>query len=109
MIIKGREGIFPVEFKHTTQKPHKNHIYQLVAYALLLEEKYKVIVDKGFVYLIPAADVQVFDLTRELKNEVLDILASIRTMIRNERMPEQTRYRSRCADCEYRNFCGDVF
>jgi radical SAM protein with 4Fe4S-binding SPASM domain len=30
-------------------------------------------------------------------------------MIRNEEMPEANNIRSRCRDCEYLNFCNDIW
>ena len=33
----------------------------------------------------------------------------IRRMIEREQMPPPTPVRNRCTDCEYRNYCGDIF
>ncbi|MGH7830597.1 MAG: CRISPR-associated protein Cas4, partial [Candidatus Binatia bacterium] len=66
-------------------------------------------VHKGFVYLIPRDDAVVFDLTQDLKRETLSVLDEIRSMVGQERMPPPTPMRNRCTDCEYRNFCGDIF
>lgn len=109
LYLWSKEGLFPVEFKHTTQKPQRNHLHQLAAYALLLEEKFNLVVKKGFVYMIPVGDIYVFDLTQDLKEEVLGIVSSIQEMISREQMPEKTKHRNKCNDCEYQNFCGDVF
>jgi len=109
LLIESPDGLFPVDFKLTTGQPHNNHIYQLCGYALLLEDCYRREVTKGFVYLLPKSDAVVFDLTKELKAETLRVLDEIRAMIEAERMPSPTPLRNRCTDCEYRNFCGDVF
>lgn len=109
LLIDSPEGLFPVDFKFTAGTPHKNHIFQLCGYALLLEESFQRQVDKGFVYLIPKNDAMVFDLTPDLKAETAKVLDEIRSMIEQERMPPPTPVRNRCADCEYRNFCGDIF
>lgn len=63
----------------------------------------------GFVYLIPQEEEVVVDLTQERKEETLRMLEEAREMIRMEKMPEPTPVRSRCAECEYRNYCGDIF
>lgn len=109
LLIESPEGLFPVDFKMTTGKPHRNHIMQLCGYARLLEDYYQREVTKGFVYLIPQNDAVVFDLSEERKNEADEIIAEIRRMIEMAQMPPPTPVRNRCVDCEFRNYCGDVF
>lgn len=109
LIVKSRDGLFPIEFRNSGQKPTKGHLYQLAAYALLLEDLYGILVNRGGIYLFPIHDIAVFRITRELKGKALEVLASIQEMIRQERFPCQTKLRSQCADCEYQNFCGDVW
>ena len=109
LLIDSPEGLFPVDYKWTTGRPHSNHIFQLCGYALLVEDHFCKPVSKGFVYLIPQSDAVVFDLTAELKEQTEAALAEIRRMIKTEQMPPPTPVRNRCTDCEYRNFCGDVF
>lgn len=109
LLIDSPEGLFPVDFKLTTGGPRQNHVFQLCAYALLLEDSYQRQVNKGFVYLIPQNDAVVFDLTVEFKAETMRVLNEIRAMVEREQMPPPTPARKRCADCEYRNFCGDIF
>jgi CRISPR-associated exonuclease Cas4 len=109
LLIQSPEGLFPVDFKWTTGRPHRNHVYQLCAYALLLEEHFRKPVAKGFVYLIPTSDAVAFDLTDDLKDQTRAMLSEIRRMVEQEEMPPPTPVRNRCSDCEYRNFCGDIF
>ena len=109
LLIDSPEGLFPVDFKWTTGRPHRNHIFQLCGYALLLEDHFHKPVTKGFVYLIPQSDAVVSDLTAELKQRTEAVLEELRRMIETEQMPPPTPARNRCTDCEYRNFCGDVF
>lgn len=109
LLIDSPEGLFPVDFKLTTGRPHKNHVAQLCGYALLLEDCYDREVTKGFVYLIPTNNAVVFDLTPERKKETRGVISEIRQMIEGEQMPAPTPVRNRCTDCEYRNYCGDIF
>lgn len=109
MLISSNGEYFPVDFKFTSGRPHKNHIYQLGGYALLVEEKFGVEVNKGFIYLIPKNDVFTISLTNEIKTDILKMLEDIRFMIKNEIMPDATRHRAKCIECEFRNYCGDVF
>jgi CRISPR-associated exonuclease Cas4 len=109
LLIESPQGFFPIDFKYTTGRPQQNHLYQLCGYALLVEEVYGQEVNHGFIYLIPREEVVILDLTRERKEEAWNMLEEMRAMIQAERMPEPTPVRSRCAECEYRNYCGDIF
>ena len=108
MLIDSPEGLFPVDFKMTTGMPRSNHIMQLCAYARLLEDCYGREVKKCIVYLIPKNDAVVFDLTEDRKRRADELIAAVRRMIEQEQMPPPTDMRNRCADCEFRNYCGDV-
>jgi len=109
LLIESPRGFFPVDFKYTSGRPQKNHLYQLCGYALLVEEAHGQPVTHGFIYLIPQEEVVIVDLTQERKAEALEMLEEMRGMIRTEKMPEPTPVRSRCTECEYRNYCGDIF
>lgn len=64
LLIDSPEGLFPVDFKVTIRRPHRNHVMQLCGYyARLLEDCYRREVTKGFFYLIPQNDSVLFDLT----------------------------------------------
>jgi CRISPR-associated exonuclease Cas4 len=109
LLIETEKGYFPVDFKYTTGRPQKNHIYQLCGYALILDDIYGTAVEKGFVYLIPKDEAVVFELDSSLKRETIKMLGDIRDMIRMDKMPDIVGNRNKCFDCEYRNYCGDVF
>lgn len=109
LLIESPRGLFPIDFKFTSGRPQKNHISQLCGYALLAEEVYQQAVTQGFIYLIPRDEAVVVNLSHEQKEETLRLLEVMREMIRAERMPEPTPVRSRCTECEYRNYCGDIF
>ncbi|HXG19985.1 MAG TPA: CRISPR-associated protein Cas4 [Methylomirabilota bacterium] len=109
LLIESPAGLFPIDFKNTTGRPQLNHLYQLCGYALLVEETYQQPVAHGCIYLIPQEEIVVMDLTDERKEETLAMLEAMRTMIRKEQMPEPTPVRNRCVECEYRNYCGDIF
>jgi CRISPR-associated exonuclease Cas4 len=55
-----------------------------------------------------SVDAVVFDLTEERKKEADELIGEVRRMIEKEQMPPLTPVRNRCADCEFRNYCGDV-
>jgi CRISPR-associated exonuclease Cas4 len=109
MLIKTKDEYIPVDFKYTRGKPHKNHIYQLCGYALILEDIYHKKVNHGFVYLIPLEDAVIFEMSDSMKEATKKMLSDIRQMLRQKEMPPVADNRSKCYDCEYKNYCGDVF
>ena len=58
-----------LDYTYSITESIKNHLYQLLGYAIILEDVYNRNVDKGFVYLIPKEDAVVFDLTGKVKEE----------------------------------------
>lgn len=109
LLIETASSCYPVDFKYTISQPRKNHLYQLLGYAVILEDTHNCNVDKGFVYLIPKEDAVVFDLSSELKEETKKLIDEIRQMIYCQQTPPPVKERVKCLDCEYRNFCGDIF
>src|SRR5260370_39198656 len=109
LLIISSHGYFPVDFKYTLGRPHRNHISQLAGYAVLVEEQYQTVVDTAFIYLAPFGELVAIKMTEELKAEVVDRLSRIREMVREEMLPAPTPVRARCAECEFRNYCGDIF
>jgi CRISPR-associated exonuclease Cas4 len=109
LLIETSSALYPVDFKFTRGRPYKNHVYQLGGYALILEETREVHVDRGFVYLIPQNDAEVFELSEKLKEECRQMLKDIREMIAGEHFPDAPSQRTKCNDCEYQNYCRDIW
>ncbi|MCS6303981.1 MAG: CRISPR-associated protein Cas4 [Nitrospira sp.] len=109
LLIESSTGWYPVDFKETTGAVRSNHLFQLCGYAFLIEEAYGGSVSQGFIYLIPGDRAEPVALTDQLRIDTLNALEKIREMIRLQRVPEPTEVQARCTDCEYRNYCGDVF
>jgi CRISPR-associated exonuclease Cas4 len=109
LLIVSSKGYFPVDFKYTRGRPHRNHVIQLAGYGLLVEEKFRTRVETAFIYLTPVQQVISIGLTEQLREEVRQRLSEMRTMIHDEILPPATPVRSRCEECEFRNYCGDVF
>ncbi len=109
LLLISSKGYFPVDFKYTRGRPHRNHLFQLAGYALLVEEAFGTEVHTGFVYMVPIQQVVAVALTEQWKQETLDRLRQIRVMIREAILPPPTPVRSRCEECEFRNYCGDIF
>lgn len=76
-IVRNGEQYIPIEFKsgHATKYPYKNHVMQLAAYCLLVEEKYGVRPDHGIVRY-PEKEFEV-PFTPYLEVEVLKVIDDI--------------------------------
>lgn len=109
LLIESSDGFFPVDFKATDREVYPNHIVQLCGYALILEERFRTSIERGFVFLIPRGEIVKVDLTVKAKRQTLEFLTHMRLAITSEVTPGPTSLRNRCEDCEYRNFCGDIF
>jgi CRISPR-associated exonuclease Cas4 len=107
--IEAEDACYPVDFKYTTGRPHRNHLMQLAGYALLLAERFSRRVPSGFIFLIPEDVTLRFSMTDTLLSECRAALSAMQAMIAREEFPPPTTVRARCTDCEYRNFCADVF
>lgn len=107
MYVAVPRGSFPVDFKNT-YRPAVNHKYQLLAYTLLLEDYLRQPVRGGFIYLIPSRHTVYIEATPEARLYTKRLMGAIRSLIRREHFPAVSRSRGRCADCEYKNYCGDV-
>jgi CRISPR-associated exonuclease Cas4 len=98
-----------VECKLTAGDPAPNHKLQLAGYALLIERLFQWQVPVCFVYRIPDECLFPIPITETERGEVMRALDAIRKMIAEEAIPEPTELRARCHDCEYSNFCADVW
>lgn len=109
LMIRTEAAVFPIDFKDTLEPVRDNHRVQLCGYALLIEDVLGQPAPTGFIYRVPREDIVVVPMTEELRVHTWRRLDEIRAMIWAEQMPEPTTVRSRCNECEYRNYCGDVF
>lgn len=108
MLITTDTGLFPVEFKNTTGDMGLHHKYQLAAYAMLVESKWKRPVREGFVYALPGKRVFRVGMDDGVRVHVKRIIGAISNLVRKGIMPPRTRVGGRCRDCEFRNYCGDA-
>lgn len=108
LLLVSPAGCFPVEYKVTTEGPALNHKYQLVAYALLMEEAYGAVVRSGFLYLAPRRELIEVPVTDNARLHTRRIIGAIRRIIAEGRLPAVRHRFGRCRDCEFLNYCGDV-
>lgn len=105
---EAQEGAI-VDYKLTSGEPGENHRLQLHGYALLLESAYRVAVNRAFFYRIPDDRVFVIPINEEGREQVRLAVSGIREMMRDQVLPEPTTVRARCIDCEFSNYCADIW
>lgn len=108
LLIRGKECAV-VDYKLTSAEPGRHQIAQLAAYAMLAEEVLDVEARDLFLYRIPDDRIYRYPMGEELRREVQEALGGMERMIAEEVEPAGTGVRGRCMDCEYANFCGDVW
>ena len=109
LLLRTEDELYPVDFKYTFQEAQRNHFVQLAAYGIIAEDAYSLPARTGFIYLLPQEKAVEVEFTKQLREELFAMVACIRQMIHSESMPEPTEVRDRCVECEYRNYCGDIF
>lgn len=107
MIVCG-SARYPVEIKFTRGPARLNHRLQLAGYAMLLEDAFGVPVTHGYVVRLPDDTVDHVQIDPSLRQLAEKTISSLRQMFESEQLPPANSMISRCVDCEYRLFCGDV-
>ena len=109
-IIKTAKGEFvPVEYKNMSSDNGRvcmDHKYQLVAYALLIEENFATIVKRGFVNYIPETLILQFEITPTMKSHVKRVLGHVKRIIKNEELPPIRVSKHKCqGGCGHKQTC----
>jgi len=109
LLLRGAGFAAVVDFKLTSGDVGENHRMQLAGYALLVEAVLQLPVELTFLFRIPDNKVFAVPVTVDLRQRVAEAVGAIRLMQRTEELPEATAVRARCRECEYANYCGDVW
>jgi len=109
-IIRTVKGEYiPVDYKNMNSNNGKvwmDHKYQLVAYALLVEEKYGTVVKRGFINYIPEKLIVKVEITPTMKTHVKRVIGHIKRIIREEKLPPIRVAKNKCAGgCGYKQIC----
>jgi len=99
----------PVEFKRSGRPIQDHQIAQLTAYMLLLEDLTAAPVHFGFIVSLPSGYVKRVEKSPDAVNQVTQTRRGILAMLRNNEIPPPTPHRAKCADCEFKRFCNDVW
>lgn len=109
LLLRGERYGAVVDFKLTSGEVGENHRMQLGGYALLVEAALGLPVTMTFLFRIPDGKVFPVAVTEELTGRVVEARRLIGGMRERQDVPEATSVRARCAECEYANYCADVW
>jgi CRISPR-associated exonuclease Cas4 len=109
LLLRGERTAAVVDFKLTSGEVGENHRMQLAGYAVLVERVLGVAAPVSFLFRIPDNKVFAVPVTDELRDRVTVAVAAIQRMRESQELPEPTSVRARCTECEYANYCGDVW
>jgi CRISPR-associated exonuclease Cas4 len=101
----------PIEIKLTTS-PEKlkrfaiHHVVQIVAYALAVEETFRLPVRRVLVVSVEGNTVFQFTVNPSFREYVYRLSRELRRVVEDEKIPSPTPSRRRCRACFYRKFCS---
>ena len=98
-----------VDFKLTSGEMGDNHWMQLSGYAMLVEACCGLRAETAFLYRIPDDRVFAFSVTAVWKQRVTVAITAIQELERTAWCPDSTPLRARCGECEYVNYCADIW
>lgn len=109
LILETEEEVAVVDFKLTSGDVGDNHRMQLSAYALLAEKAYNKPSRVAFLHRIPDSHVFAIEVTPSMRAKVEESTQAIFTMATGQTFPPPTPVRGRCTECEYANYCSDIW
>lgn len=109
LLVENGEEAFVVDFKLTSGDPVRGHYLQVTAYSMLVEETRGWRCGVGFLFRIPDRKLFGFRIEPGMREEVRAAAEAMRQMVAREEFPIVNQNPNRCKDCEYQNFCGDVW
>jgi CRISPR-associated exonuclease Cas4 len=109
LLLEAKDEIAVVDFKLTSGEPGQNHRLQLAGYSLLAEAALGMTARRAFLYRIPDNRIFPEPVTEQLRKAVKTAVADIRRTGDTQFCPEPTEVRGRCVECEFANYCADVW
>ncbi len=107
LVRQGRQ-IVPVEVKSrpSPQQPYDSHIYQLVAYCLLVQHEYGIKPDHGILHYSDKNFA--IDFTPALEAAVVATLREMQVPARRSGLDRSHQEERRCTHCGYRSICDQA-
>jgi len=109
LLLEAPDRLAVVEFKASGGALAENHRLQLAAYAMLAECHFGKPCPIGFVVFVDRGQMEEFALDQAIRDLTRERLSQMRALLQTADFPLPTPVRARCTNCEFRNFCGDIF
>jgi len=101
------KSMAPLDYKFAEydEKIYLTYKTQLILYALMIEEMFGTIVDKGYlVYCRSRNELVEVPINKEMKDNMVNIINEYKNVMSGY-FPKPTQYKSKCLDCCYKNIC----
>jgi len=102
------ERYVPIELK-TGKMPKEGiwpgHKIQVVAYALMLEERYNTEVKEAFVHYLDSKERRHIGINPFMKEEIIGLVREIQELLEKKSLPEYCQNRNKCTNCGIRDIC----
>ncbi len=108
VLFLNNNTLAPLDYKFAS---YKNVVYltyktQLICYALLIEDNFKLKVNKGFLVYVRSSNKLIEEaITEKDKSEIKNIVENIFMLVQNNVFPNATKFKARCSTCTYTNIC----
>jgi CRISPR-associated exonuclease Cas4 len=109
LLLKGDRSAAVVDFKLTSGDVGENHRMQLAGYAVLVESVLGLPVQQTFLFRIPDNKVFAVPVGEDLRERVAEAVRAMQRLRETEELPAPTDVRARCTECEYANYCADIW
>jgi len=90
-----KEGIWP------------GHRIQIVAYSLLLEEKFSTKIKEAFIHYLDEKEIRQVVINPFMKEEVLNLVKEIQETLNKKELPDYCENKNKCVKCGLRETCYD--
>jgi len=107
-LVKQGKLLIPVEVKsgRAPQYPYDNHVVQVIAYCLLIEDIYRVTPTHGIIrYPERSFEIPFNDYERQ---RLIKVIAEMRERLGIETVSRSHHFPTRCAGCGYRHDCDEA-
>lgn len=102
--------LLPVELK-TGKAPKEgaweDHKIQLAAYALLLEDSFKIPINSGIIRYLDDNQARSIEINPFLKDQVKELVKDVRAMLSSEKLPPFNKNENKCKSCSLKEVCHD--
>jgi len=102
------DSVVPIEIKSgraPKEGAWENHKIQLAAYALLLENTFKVSIPAGYVKYIDENASRRIEINAFLKDQVKELIKNVYALLKSKKLPKKCDNLNKCEKCGLKNIC----